>query len=93
VVITEKHFKEKKDSPSGTAKKLAKTLNKDVSINVVRAGGIVGVHEIEFVTKNQRITVKHESFSREVFAEATKRAISWIMDKEPGFYEIAKVYE
>lgn len=93
VVITEEHFKGKKDAPSGTAQAIGNLFRRDISYNVVRAGGIVGVHEVKFVTDNQMITIKHTSFSREVFAEASKRAVAWIVDKEPGFYEIAQMYE
>ena len=92
VEIVEQHFKEKRDSPSGTAKKIAKAFNRSLPIHSIRAGGIVGVHEIILATDNQKITLKHESFNKNVFAEGVKRAAIWLMDKERGFYEIDEVY-
>lgn len=93
VEIIEQHFKEKRDSPSGTAKKIAKKFKKTVPIHSVRAGGIVGVHEIILATDNQKITLKHESFNKDVFAAGVKRAAIWLVDKNCGFYEIDEVYQ
>ncbi len=92
VEIVEQHFKDKKDSPSSTAKKIAKAFNRKVPIHSIRAGGIVGIHEIILATNNQKITLKHESFNKDVFAEGVKRAAIWLMNKECGFYEIDEVY-
>jgi 4-hydroxy-tetrahydrodipicolinate reductase len=93
VEIVEQHFNDKKDSPSGTANKIAKAFNREVPIHSIRAGGIIGVHEIILATDNQKITLKHESFNKDVFAEGVKRAAIWLMDKECGFYEIDEVYQ
>ena len=94
IEIIEQHFKTKKDSPSGTAKKIVETLKEDIPIHSIRAGGIIGIHEVIFVMKNQKIIVRHESFSREVFAQATKRAVIWLNKIEkPGYYEIATIYK
>ena len=92
VEIIEQHFKKKKDAPSGTAKKIAKIFKDDVTIHSIRAGGIIGVHEVVLATKNQKITIKHESFNREAFADGVKKAAIWLQDKPCGFYEIEQVY-
>ncbi|MFW2487839.1 4-hydroxy-tetrahydrodipicolinate reductase [Clostridium chromiireducens] len=100
--ISEIHHKEKKDIPSGTALKIANEikdglvyLGKDISkenipINSVRAGGVVGKHEVLIVGENDRITISHESFSRKVFASGAIHAINFIQDKI-GFYEMSDV--
>lgn len=92
VEIVEQHCKDKKDLPSGTAKKIANVFNKKVPIHAVRAGGIISVHEIVLATNDQKITLKHESFNKDVFAEGVKRAVIWLKDKECGFYDIYEVY-
>lgn len=92
VEIVEEHFKGKKDMPSGTAKKISEVFDKEAPIHSVRAGGIVGVHKVIFATHNQKITIEHESFSRNVFAEATKSAVLWLNGKKRGFYEISQMY-
>ncbi|MBE6088730.1 MAG: 4-hydroxy-tetrahydrodipicolinate reductase [Clostridium beijerinckii] len=100
--ISEIHHREKKDIPSGTALKIANEikdgliyLGKDISkenipINSVRAGGVVGKHEVMIVGENDRITISHESFSRKVFATGAIHAINFIQDKI-GFYEMSDV--
>jgi len=92
VEIIEEHFSTKKDSPSGTAKTISNLFDKKPPIHSVRAGGIVGVHKVIFATPNQKITIEHQSFSRNVFAEATKRAVLWLYGKKKGFYEISEMY-
>ncbi|MCP4696932.1 MAG: hypothetical protein GY862_08800 [Gammaproteobacteria bacterium] len=93
VEIVEQHFKDKRDLPSGTAKKIAKAFNRKVPIHSVRSGDIISIHEIILATDNQKITLKHESLDRDVFAEGVKRAAIWLRDKECGFYEIDDVYK
>lgn len=100
--ISEIHHKNKKDIPSGTAIKIANEIEygllhsgKDLSdekipINSVRAGGVVGKHEVLIAGEDDRITISHESFSRKVFASGAVRAINFIHDKI-GFYEMSDV--
>ena len=92
IEIIEQHFKTKRDAPSGTAKKIANIFAKKVPIHAVRAGGIVGIHEVIFAGSNQKITIKHESFSREVFAQSAKEAVIWLLKQKPGFYEMSDMY-
>ena len=92
IEIIEQHFKHKIDAPSGTAKKIANIFDKEIPIHAIRAGGIVGIHEIIFAKPNQKITVKHESFSKEVFAEGAKRAVLWLIKQKNGFYEMKDMY-
>lgn len=102
--ISEIHHKNKKDSPSGTAVKIAKEIEsgllyagKDIpkegiSINSVRAGGVVGKHEVLIVGEDDRITISHESFSRKVFASGAICATKFIKGKI-GFYEMRDVLD
>ncbi len=67
IEIVEEHFKQK-EGVSGTAIKIAHALDLDVSkINSVRAGGIVGKHELIFGFPYQTVRLVHESISREAF--------------------------
>lgn len=93
VDIIEQHFKEKKDSPSGTAQELAKLFNSPPTIHSVRSGDTVGIHEIILATTDQKITIKHESFDKKVFAEGAKKAALWLVDKPNGFYDVTEVYK
>lgn len=93
IEIIEYHFKDKKDSPSGTARKIAKIFNKKVSIHSIRTGEIIGIHEVIFTKNSQKITLKHELFNRDVFATEIKKIAIWLINQKFGFYNIEKIYE
>ena len=93
VEIIEQHFKSKKDSPSGTAQEIGRVFGSKTPIHSVRAGDIVGIHEVILATDSQKITIKHESFNKDVFAEGAKRAALWLQDKQYGFYKVSEVYK
>jgi 4-hydroxy-tetrahydrodipicolinate reductase len=100
--ITEVHHRNKKDSPSGTARKIAAEVAKglsssgiksgaeDIPIQAVRAGGVVGRHEIMIAGEDDEITISHESFSRKAFARGAARTVRFIYGKS-GFYEMSDV--
>ena len=60
----------------------------DVGIHAIRMGNIVGVHEVMIGTQNERITLKHEAFSRGVFAEGSLKAAAFLTGKTPGIYDM-----
>lgn len=63
-----------------------KRTKNEVGIHAVRMGNIAGVHEVMIGTQNERITLKHEAFSRGVFAEGSLKAAAFLMGKGPGIY-------
>ena len=76
--IVEKHHCHKLDSPSGTARSLAEIIDRNMGVRTdiasVRCGEIPGIHSIGFEGTNDRITLTHEAFSREGFAEGAVEA-------------------
>lgn len=89
VQIVEEHFSAKR-GVSGTALRIAEALNVNAeeSVRSVRAGGIVGKHEIIFGMPNQTIRLVHESISRAVFGRSALLAAKWLRDKPAGFYSM-----
>ncbi|NLB76859.1 MAG: dihydrodipicolinate reductase [Crenarchaeota archaeon] len=86
VEIIEEHFKDKKEV-SGTAIKISETLALPCAdIKSVRAGGIVGRHEIIFGFPYQTIRLIHESIQREAFGNGALFAAKHLLDKKNGFY-------
>ena len=65
-----------------------KRTPEEVGIHAIRMGNIVGVHEVMIGTQNERITLKHEAFSRGVFAEGSLKAASFMIGKKPGIYDM-----
>lgn len=99
--VFDAHHTFKKDSPSGTAKQLLNTINDNstqtytfgserdngvIPLHVVRAGNIVGDHQILFSNLSEQIELKHHALSKSVFAEGALRACRFMLDKNNGYY-------
>jgi 4-hydroxy-tetrahydrodipicolinate reductase len=97
VEIVEKHHRAKKDSPSGTAIRLAETLAESgggggkITIHSVRAGDVVGEHTIILGLKGERIEIKHVAESRDCFAHGAVACARFLLDKGPGWYTMSDV--
>ena len=88
IEIIEEHFK-KKPEVSGTAKVIARELGLKVdAVKVIRAGGIIGTHEILFGFPYQTVRLKHESISREAFGNGILFALEQLNGKPKGFYSM-----
>ena len=69
----------------GGHKKREKT---EIGIHAVRAGNIVGEHEVIIATDSQIISLKHEAQSRSLFAEGAVRAAEFLVNQKPGLYNM-----
>lgn len=68
--FVEIHASTKKDSPSGTAKKLAYDLNIDENqIQSLRLMQAPPIHELIFCSKYERITIRHEVIDSTAFLD------------------------
>jgi 4-hydroxy-tetrahydrodipicolinate reductase len=95
VEIVEAHHRGKKDAPSGTAKKFAQILadvtRKEIPTHAIRLGDIVGDHTIIFCGNSERIEIKHQAHTRDLFAVGALRAAKWIVGKPAGLYSMQDV--
>ncbi|MFA5090951.1 MAG: 4-hydroxy-tetrahydrodipicolinate reductase [Candidatus Omnitrophota bacterium] len=95
VEIIEAHHKMKKDSPSGTAKKMAavikEAVGKEAPAHSVRLGDIVGDHTVIFCGNSERIEIKHQAHSRDLFALGALKAAKWVSGKAAGLYSMQDV--
>jgi 4-hydroxy-tetrahydrodipicolinate reductase len=88
IEIIEEHFRDKKEV-SGTARKIANALHLNhAAIKTIRAGGIVGRHEILFGFPYQTVRLMHESISRDAFGNGALFAAKNIVNKENGLYSM-----
>lgn len=86
IQIVEEHFG-KKQGISGTALKIAKSLGlKRSDISSVRAGGIVGKHEVIFGFPYQTVRITHEAISRKAFGNGALFAAEKLSGKPNGLY-------
>lgn len=84
--INRRTFQRKK-GVSVTAIKIAEALEVNISdINSVRAGGIVGKHEVIFGFPYQTVRLIHESISREAFGNGVIFAAQNLINKGNGKY-------
>lgn len=95
VEIVEAHHKQKKDAPSGTAKKLGQILaeatRKEIPIHAIRLGDIVGDHKVIFCGNSERIEIKHQAHTRDLFALGALKAAKWVYNKPAGLYSMQDV--
>ncbi len=61
----------------------------ELGIHAIRAGNIVGEHEVIVNTGTQQLSLKHEAFDRKVFAEGAVSAAEFISDKPAGLYSMS----
>jgi 4-hydroxy-tetrahydrodipicolinate reductase len=88
IQIIEEHFKNKKEV-SGTAVKISEALSlPEKDIKSVRAGGIVGRHEIIFGFPHQTVRLIHESIQREAFGDGALFAAKNLVNRKNGLYSM-----
>ncbi len=95
IEIVEAHHKTKKDAPSGTAKKLAQILadatKREIPTHAIRLGDIVGDHTVIFCGNSERIEIKHQAHTRDLFALGALKAAKWVYGKPAGLYSMQDV--
>ena len=95
IEIVEAHHKSKKDAPSGTAKKMIEVLSeaagRQIPAHSIRLGDIVGDHTVIFCGNSERIEIKHQAHSRDLFALGALRAAKWVFGKPAGLYSMQDV--
>lgn len=92
IEIVESHHNKKKDKPSGTAKTLKADVLKatgktDIAVHSLRAGNIVGEHEIVFAKDDEVIKISHTALSKRIFALGAIDLSEKLLSKDIGFYD------
>lgn len=64
---------------------------KEIGIQTIRGGDIVGEHDVMFVTSGERLEFIHRAHSRDNFARGAVRAAMWIFGKKQGMYDMQDV--
>jgi len=92
IAIYDEHHRLKQDAPSGTAKTLGEAVargnsgKKAPSYASIRAGAIVGEHEVAFVGQGEIIRLRHSVTDRRIFARGAVEAALWLHGKPAGLY-------
>jgi 4-hydroxy-tetrahydrodipicolinate reductase len=64
---------------------------KEIGIQTVRAGDIVGEHTVYFGGLGERIEITHKASSRDTFARGSLKAAQWVYKQTPGLYDMQDV--
>jgi 4-hydroxy-tetrahydrodipicolinate reductase len=64
---------------------------KEIGIQTIRAGDIVGEHTVIFGGLGERIEITHKASSRDTFARGALRAALWVSGKPAGLYDMQDV--
>lgn len=95
VKIVETHHKQKKDAPSGTAKRLGEAVLKARGemppIQSIREGDVVGDHTVTFSGETETIEITHSAKSRDTFAKGALDAARFIRGRKPALYTMHDV--
>lgn len=93
--IVETHHKNKLDAPSGTAKLFAQILSSySPATHSIRAGEIVGTHDIILTNTFEQITISHIAFDRKLFAQGAIKICHFLNKKlAPKVYTMEDIFK
>jgi 4-hydroxy-tetrahydrodipicolinate reductase len=96
VDIMEMHHRTKSDAPYGTALMIEQHLHlvdsdAKVTHHSLRAGDVTGEHSVYFTGVGERLELKHQATSRKAFTRGVFAAINFLVQQQPGFYDMRKV--
>lgn len=63
----------------------------EIGFASLRAGDIVGEHQVWFALAGERIELAHRATDRGIFARGALRAARWVMDRPAGLYDMRDV--
>lgn len=64
---------------------------REIGVQTVRAGDIVGDHTVIMAGAGERIELTHRAHSRDNFAAGAVRAVHWIVGRDPGLFDMQDV--
>jgi 4-hydroxy-tetrahydrodipicolinate reductase len=70
---------------------IGQRTKKEIGIQTVRAGDIVGEHTVLFGGLGERIEITHKASSRDTFARGALKAARWLSGKPAGLYDMQDV--
>ena len=70
---------------------IGERTKKEIGIQTIRAGDIVGEHTVLFSGLGERIEITHKASSRDTFARGALKAALWVHKKAPGLYDMQDV--
>ncbi|MCX8084961.1 MAG: 4-hydroxy-tetrahydrodipicolinate reductase [Calditerrivibrio sp.] len=70
---------------------IGERTDKEIGIQTIRAGDIVGEHTVIFCGNGERIEITHKAHTRDTFAKGAVAAAKWLHNKPKGKYSMFDV--
>jgi len=70
---------------------MGERTKKEIGIQTIRAGDIVGEHTVIFGGLGERVEITHKASSRDTFARGALKAALWLSGKPAGLYDMQDV--
>lgn len=64
-----------------------------IGFSAIRAGSVIGEHDVVFASSSERITLSHKAENRALFAEGAVHAALWSAGKAAGRYSMMDVLD
>jgi len=64
---------------------------KEIGMQTIRGGDIVGDHTVYFIGMGERIELTHRAHTRDMFSRGSVRAAKWVVEQKPGLYDMQDV--
>lgn len=64
---------------------------KEIGIQAIRGGTIVGEHDVIFAGRDEVVTFSHTAYSKAIFAKGAVEAAKFLAGRKPGMYSMADV--
>jgi len=70
---------------------IGERTDKEIGIQTIRAGDIVGEHTVYFAGAGERLELSHRAHSRDNFARGAALAAAWVVNQPNGLYTMFDV--
>jgi 4-hydroxy-tetrahydrodipicolinate reductase len=70
---------------------IGERTKKEIGIQTLRGGDVVGEHTVFFYGLGERIEITHKASSRDTFARGALKAALWIANRTSGLYDMQDV--
>jgi 4-hydroxy-tetrahydrodipicolinate reductase len=70
---------------------IGERTDKEIGLQTIRGGDIVGEHTVYFAGAGERLELTHRAHSRDNFAKGAALAAAWVCDKPNGLYSMFDV--
>jgi len=70
---------------------IGERTRKEIGMQTIRAGDIIGEHTVIFGGLGERLEVTHRAHSRDNYARGAVRAARWVVGQKPGLYDMQNV--